>query len=398
MAVNQLILDNLQRGRAAEGEMRANVGNPNQRLVWRGGRWEDAGAAPAGTNQMILDNVARGAAAQGEVRANVGNPGQALQWRKGVDGVSRWESDNVPERGLMSAPAVKYDDPSSAGKPAGAMAAPAGATVDASYKTPLQSRMEALANPFDANYQNRMAGQGISNAERQYSQAAQRARAALASRGLMSGGGTGLEASLLNQAAMETAGARERALTGAALDTATRGADFEFRRAGAIDAYNRGLMSDAQALSLLPSQVSLAEAQARLAGADAKLAEDTLKARTNAAGSAADLAAAQVDIARADAKLKAMTPEEQKQIRDAMIKKAVNDGIISEKEVAAADQLLQRNANEWPEWGKNILRGGLVLGGAALGGLAGFFAGGVGAIPGALAGGAAGAQAAGAIR
>lgn len=401
--VNQLILDQMAMGAAKEGEIRANVGNPNERSQWRKGadgisRWEPLGPAQGGVNQLILDQAAMGAAKEGEIRANVGNPNERSQWRKGADGISRWEPLGSASSGLMSAPAVKYNDPASAGKPVGAMAAPTGGNVDASYRTPLQSRLEGLANPFDANYQNRLAGQGISNAERQYSQAADRTRAMLASRGLMAGGGTGLQASLMNQAAMEAAGARERALTGAALDTATRGADFEFRRAGAIDAYNRGLMSDAQALSLLPSQVSLAQSQARGAKIDADVAERTVGARERMIGSQADLAAAQAEITRADAQLKAMTPAQQQQVRDAIVQEAVSNGLIKEKEVKAAEQLLQRNANEWPDWGKNILRGALVLGGAALGGIGGFFAGGVGAVPGAMAGTAAGATAAGAIR
>lgn len=408
---NQLILDNMARGAAKEGEMRANVGNPNQRLVWRGGKWEDAGAAPTGTNQMILDNLARGAAKAGEVRANVGDPSQRVQWQVGSDGVGRWE--NAGASGAMSSkPSVQYNTQDAGVKPAvaaspaaGAMSQQKGATVDANYRTPIQSRLEGLANPFGENYQQRLAAQGINNAEQQYGQASDRIRSMLASRGLMSGGGTGLEASMMRQAAMEAAGARERAITGAATDTATRAGDFEFRRAGAIDAYNRGLMSDAQALSLLPSQVALSQAQAQQAGTNAKLADATFNdnvSQANIATSRAaadrDTARAQADIAKVDAQIKSMAPDQQKALRDAMVKEAVNKGLISDKEVAAADQMLQRNANEWPEWGKNFLRGGLVLGGAALGGLAGFFAGGVGAVPGALAGGAAGAQAAGAIR
>lgn len=393
---NQLILDNLARGAAKEGEVRANVGNPNQRLVWRGGKWEDAGAAPAGTNQMILDNVARGAAKEGEVRANVGNPGQALQWRTGADGIGRWESDNVPERGLMSAaPRVKYDNPSTGGtpsaKPAGAMSAPSGGTVDANYRTPLQSRLEGLANPFGDNYQQRLAAQGISNAERQYSQAADRTRAMLASRGLMSGGGTGLQASLMNQAAMEAAGARERALTGAATDTATRAADFEFRRAGAIDAYNRGLMSDAQALSLLPSQVALTQAQAQQAGTNARLADATFNdnvSQANIATSRAaadrDTARAQADIARVDAQIKALSPEQIAQMKEVAVQTALDNGLLKREEVKAAKQMIadmeRKSVSDMPEWLKQTLRIGLPIAGAAggflLGGPVGALAGG----------------------
>lgn len=391
---NQLILDNLARGAAKEGEIRANVGNPNQRLVWRNGQWEDAGKAADGTNQLILDNLARGAAKEGEIRANVSNPNQRLMWSKG-----EWRDAGTSGAMSEPKPAVQYSTKDAGVKPAaGAMSQPRGGTVDASYRTPLQSRLEGLANPFGENYQQRLAGQGISNAEQQYRQAADRTRSMLASRGLMSGGGTGLQASLMNQAAMDAAGARERALTGAATDTATRAADFEFRRAGAIDAYNRGLMSDAQALSLLPSQVQASQAAADQARTSANLAAATYDNNVAMSGANLDQAKAQAQLAKVDAQIKALSPEQQAQMRSAIVKKAVNDGVISDREVAAADQLLQRNANDWPDWGKNILRGGLVLGGAALGGLGGFLAGGVGAVPGALAGAAAGAQAAGAIR
>lgn len=387
---NQLILDNLARGKASEGDMRANVGNPNQRLVWRGGKWEDAGAAPGGANQLILDNLARGAAKTGEMRTNVGDTSQRVQWQVGTDGVGRWE--NAGASGVMSAkPAVQYSTKDAGVRPAVGAMSQQGGTVDASYRTPLQSRLEGLANPFDANYQNRMAGQGISNAERQYSQAADRTRAMLASRGLMAGGGTGLQASLMNQAAMEAAGARERALTGAALDTATRSSDFEFRRAGAIDAYNRGLMSDAQALSLLPSQVSIAQSQARGAKIDADLAERTVGAREQMAGSQAnlarsqaDMAASQADIARVEAQIKALSPEQIAQMKEVAVQTALNNGLISKEEARAAKQAVadmeRKSVSDMPEWLKQTLRIGLPI----AGGVGGFFVGGpAGAIGGA---------------
>lgn len=362
---NQLILDNLARGAAKEGEIRANVGNPNQRLVWRNGQWEDAGKAADGTNQLILDNLARGAAKEGEIRANVSNPNQRLMWSKG-----EWRDAGTSGAMSEPKPAVQYSTKDAGVKPAaGAMSQPRGGTVDASYRTPLQSRLEGLANPFGENYQQRLAGQGISNAEQQYRQAADRTRSMLASRGLMSGGGTGLQASLMNQAAMDAAGARERALTGAATDTATRAADFEFRRAGAIDAYNRGLMSDAQALSLLPSQVALTQAQAQQAGtnarladatfgnnvglsnaslrqanADADLAGGTVDARKRLANSQADQAAIANDIAKLDYSTR-------QQLQENVLARAKNELALSDAEVQSARRFMnETDPNQWWNW------------------------------------------------
>lgn len=395
---NQLILDNMARGAAKEGERRANVGNPNQRLVWRGGKWEDDGQVDRGSNQLISDNIARGAAKEGDYRTNVGNPNQRLQLRKDSNGVLGWE--DAGSSGAMS-PAgsqISYKSSSAGGSAQQPTQQPTQqpqqATGMMGQPTSFVSRLQNLENPFGANYQAQLQGQATSNAARQYQQAANRTRALLASRGLMSGGGTGLEAQMLNQAYSESMGNRDRALSEALTNTAAQRADFEFRRA-------QGLMSAAEMDALLPSRQRSAEAAARSADVAAGYDERTVGARERVAQSEADKAMVQADIAkrtaqseidirnyqadqqksqadimRADAALKQYTPEQRQELIDLFMRDARSRTGQSEAELEAAKKVLERgNIQDLPLWGKALIIGGGALGGFLLGGPAGALAG-----------------------
>lgn len=336
---NQLILDNMARGAAKEGERRANVGNPNQRLVWRGGKWEDDGQATPGTNQLIADNIARGAAKEGEYRTNVGDPNQRLQYRKDASGVLGWQDAGPSGAMSPSGGQVSYKSASAGGaaqqpqqQAAGIMSQPAS----------FVSQLQNIENPFGANYQAQLQGQATSNAARQYQQAANRTRALLASRGLMSGGGTGLEAQMLNQAYSESMGNRDRILSEALTNTADRRADFEFRRA-------QGLMSAAEMDALLPSRKKQAESQAdvasrtvesdimskdaaaREAAAGARVAEQTETANIRRIVSNADLANLQVESQNLANELQRYTPEQQAQIRNSFVQQALAKGLVDER-------------------------------------------------------------------
>lgn len=384
---NQMILDNLARGAAKAGEVRANVGNPNQRLVWKNGAWEDAGAAPAtapqagamsaprvtysnpsaptykiqpmpdaapsqqasqlspdvmasignlatmGTaykptsRQDILDMANSGAAASPKATPaalpNVLTPGAI---KPGLDAGGRV----IDERGGMGGPSVMAPTLSvnSGGQasqtPAATAVAPKAARPTGDLPAAIQAAKDytpgAMAaapgfknyyatetQPFDAAYEATLRNNVINTAEQQYKQGADRVRSMLASRGLMAGGGTGLEAAMMGQLAMEASGARERGLNQVALDTAQKRADFNMRRA-------EGMMS----------------------------------AQRDEFGRYVD-----------QLKLPLLLDEQKARVKSALLQNGVDQ--------YAAERLMEMDANEWPDLLKNILKGALIGGGVYTG-------------------------------
>lgn len=355
---NQMILDNMARGAAKAGEVRANVGNPNQRLVWKNGAWEDAGSlpfTPAAQGAMapkpavtygsdmksalglgsevfaskptgrqdILDMANRGAQATPTARPDalpgVLTPGAI---KPGLDAGGRV----IDERGGMGgpsamAPTLSINSGGQASQmPAAAAVAPKASRPQGDLPAAIKAAKDyapgAMAaapgfknyyatetQPFDAAYEATLRNNVINTAEQQYRQGADRVRSMLASRGLMAGGGTGLEASLMGQLAMEASGARERGLNQATMETAQKRADFNMRRAeglmsGQRDEFNRYV--DQQKLPLLL---------------------DEQKAR----------------------------------VKSMLLQNGVDQ--------YAAERLMEMDANEWPDLLKNILKGGMIAGG-----------------------------------
>lgn len=161
--------------------------------------------------------------------------------------------------------------------------------------------------PFDAAYEATLRNNVINTAEQQYKQGADRVRSMLASRGLMAGGGTGLEGALMSQAAMEAAGARERGLNQATMDTAQKRADFNMRRA-------EGMMS----------------------------------AQRDQFGRYVD-----------EQKLPLLLDEQKARVKSMLLQNGVDQ--------YAAERLMEMDANEWPDVLKNIVKIGMIGGGVYTG-------------------------------
>lgn len=157
--------------------------------------------------------------------------------------------------------------------------------------------------PFDAGYEAAQRANVINNAEQQYRVGADRVRSLLASRGLMSGGGTGLEGSMMGQLAMQAAGARTQGLNQLALDTAQKRADYNMRRA-------EGMMS----------------------------------AQRDQFGRYVD-----------EQKLPLLLDEQKARVKSMLLQNGVDQ--------YAAERLMEMDANEWPDLLKNILKGGMIAGG-----------------------------------
>lgn len=157
--------------------------------------------------------------------------------------------------------------------------------------------------PFDAAYEAAQRNNVINTAEQQYKVGADRVRSMLASRGLMSGGGTGLDTAMMGQLAMEAAGARERGLNQVALDTAQKRADFNLRRA-------EGMMS----------------------------------AQRDQFGRYVD-----------EQKLPLLLDEQKARVKSVLLQNGVDQ--------YAAERLMEMDANEWPDILKNILKVGMIGGG-----------------------------------
>lgn len=275
-----------------------------------------------------------------------------------------------PAQGAQGAPAQagkkyslvinQFDTPQEAAAKAAAVPPEVRATipqtVSAGYRTPVRSRVEDVANPFGQNYLQSLEERAISNTAQQMGAQREQIRAMLASRGLMSGGGTGLEAQLMAQAMGEGYRARAEAVDRARTQTALEAANFEQRRAQLIDAYNRGLMSDAQALALLPGQIRLGEAQAGLGEAQEQVARRTVEPTVQSRFSEAEQRGLEVESMQLANALKRYTPEQQAQIRESVLKKAVSEGLIDER--GAQELLRETDPNAWwnhPGW--RIARG-----------------------------------------
>lgn len=138
--------------------------------------------------------------------------------------------------------------------------------------TGMTSALSTEVSPFDDAYQKRLAGQAVDNAEEQYKLMADRIRGNVASRGLMSGGASGIEAGMLNDLAMQTASARTRGMNDAMLKTADQRAQYGLQRAQGLDSFanNRanGMMSVDKAqydryrdLKMAPAELERTKAQ-----------------------------------------------------------------------------------------------------------------------------------------
>lgn len=164
-----------------------------------------------------------------------------------------------------------------------------------------------LTQPYTEEDRRRAEAAAISTAEQQYSQAADQIRSQLASRGLMAGGGTGLEAGLLARARMQAAGAREQALNRIAAEFPQKQAEYNMRRAeGMMRAQNEQFQRyvDEQ---LLPM----------------KIAENT------------------------------------ERVKAIMLENGVNQYAI--------DQYMKMDVNEWPDWVKNAVKLGIMGAGIYMG-------------------------------
>lgn len=361
----QMVRRNLIIGKANEGEQRNNVGNPNQRLVWRNGAWEDAGAAPSTTTPVTP--VGQGAMAKPTVKYGVSlqdvlGPGRAVPSAQttrqsildmadaGAKATPTARPDALPgvltpgainpgldaggrvidERGGMGgpsamAPTLSVNSGGQATAAAGtegvkpaplvpklpprgdlpvAIQAAKDYTPGAMAKVPgFKNYYATETQPFDAGYEAAQRANVINNAEQQYKVGADRVRSLLASRGLMSGGGTGLEGSMMGQLAMQAAGARTQGLNQLALDTAQKRADYNMRRA-------EGLMS----------------------------------AQRDQFGRYVD-----------EQKLPLLLDEQKARVKSMLLQNGVDQ--------YAAERLMEMDMNEWPDLLKNILKGGMIAGG-----------------------------------
>ena len=101
----------------------------------------------------------------------------------------------------------------------------------------LVSKYEGMTNPYGAEHQARLAGQAVGNAEHQYKLMSDRIRGNMAGRGLSAGGPGGIGDGLMNDLAMQTAGARTTGMNDAMIKTTELGAGWDTQRAGALDQF-----------------------------------------------------------------------------------------------------------------------------------------------------------------
>lgn len=124
----------------------------------------------------------------------------------------------------------------------------------------------AFANPFadlgpyDDAYQKRLAGQAVDNAEEQYRLMAERIGASSAQRGLMQGGASGINESLMRDLAMQTAGARTRGLNDAMLKTADQRASYGLQRAQGLMSAQRDEFDRWKTQELMPLEMQQTQA------------------------------------------------------------------------------------------------------------------------------------------
>lgn len=237
----------------------------------------------------------------------------------------------VDERGgMMSSPAVSYSpsmgsmaavSPRAEGQ---AQAATARTTAPPSVSTEVSSARgytpqqmanmpqfvnyyADLVNPYTEADRRKAEAAAVSTAEQQYAQAADRIRAQLASRGLMAGGGTGLENALLANAAMQTAGARTQALNQIAAEFPRTQAEYNLRR-------TEGLMraQDQQFQRYVDEQL-----------------------------------------------LPMKVAESSERVKQIMLENGVNQ--------YAVDKYMKMDVNEWPDWLKNTIKLGIMGAGVYFG-------------------------------
>ena len=118
--------------------------------------------------------------------------------------------------------------------------------------------------PYDAAYQARLAGQAVDTAEQQYKLMSDRIRGNMANRGLAAGGASGIGDGLMNDLAMQTAGARTQGLNDAMLKTADSRASYGLQRAQGMSQYDNANMDRYKYLQMAP--VQLEQAKANVAG------------------------------------------------------------------------------------------------------------------------------------
>lgn len=133
--------------------------------------------------------------------------------------------------------------------------------VTAEYRPPLRSAVVDIQNPFTPGMQALMEAKAIEQAEQQAAITAQRLNAQLAGTGLMSGGPSGLSASMARQVASATEANRLNALREIGLQVPQMRAEFDMRKAGMIDPYNRDMFTVASQLARQPGELKSQELQ-----------------------------------------------------------------------------------------------------------------------------------------
>jgi hypothetical protein len=134
-------------------------------------------------------------------------------------------------------------------------------TVTAGYRPPLRSAAADIQNPFTPEMQALMESKAIEQAEQQAAVTAQRLNAQLAGTGLMSGGPSGLSASMARQVASATEANRLNALREIGLQVPQMRADFDLRRAGVVDPYNISASAEGRAFARQPLELGGMERQ-----------------------------------------------------------------------------------------------------------------------------------------
>jgi hypothetical protein len=134
-------------------------------------------------------------------------------------------------------------------------------TVDETFRPPARSAAADIQNPFTPEMQALMESKAIEQAEQQAAVTAQRLNAQLAGTGLMSGGPSGLSASMARQVASSTEANRLNALREIGLQVPQMRAEFDLRRAGVVDPYNISASGEGRAFARQPLELGGMERQ-----------------------------------------------------------------------------------------------------------------------------------------
>lgn len=247
----------------------------------------------------------------GSIKPGTSAGGRVIDERTGMGGgaMAQPSVNYSPSMGSTAAPTARAEGAPqaassraiSANRPSGEVSAARQYTPEPLKNAPaFVNYYQNVQSPFGQQYLQSLEDRAISDTAQQMGSQREQIRAMLASRGLMAGGGTGLEAQLMAQAMGEGYRARAEAINRARTDTALKAAEFERQRAEGLMSGQRDQWSRFVDEQLLPMKI-------------------------------------------------AQSKEEVKQI---MLKNGIDQYAI--------DKYLQMDVNEWPDWIKNAVKIGVM--------------------------------------